>query len=187
MADSFFPWSGTKSITSFEAPIQWVSCSVLVKRMKNMIIMIFFNLRLYRFSASYSCILIITILICMKSCSVYWNRCFADISPQSWPLSLNASSLRGGDVRLADSSTWWHAIQSSQRTSCWRPSSPSTALYVAPVQPRSLWDRACSVVNVSIALPQDVQTKLRDAYKRTGDEFMTNRIATRAKVCCAFS
>ncbi|KAJ3600968.1 hypothetical protein NHX12_031941 [Muraenolepis orangiensis] len=27
----------------------------------------------------------------------------------------------------------------------------------------------------------DVQTKLRDAYKRTGDEFMTNRIATQAK------
>lgn len=29
---------------------------------------------------------------------------------------------------------------------------------------------------------QDVQTKLRDAYKKTGDEFMTNRIATQAKV-----
>uniref|UniRef100_A0A8C6WYJ9 Sorting nexin 8a n=1 Tax=Neogobius melanostomus TaxID=47308 RepID=A0A8C6WYJ9_9GOBI len=27
----------------------------------------------------------------------------------------------------------------------------------------------------------DVQTKLRDAYKKTGDEFMTNRIATQAK------
>lgn len=30
---------------------------------------------------------------------------------------------------------------------------------------------------------QDVQTKIRDAYKKTGDEFMTNRIATLAKVC----
>lgn len=29
----------------------------------------------------------------------------------------------------------------------------------------------------------DVQTKLRDYYKKTGDEFMTNRIATQAKVC----
>lgn len=29
---------------------------------------------------------------------------------------------------------------------------------------------------------QDVQTKLRDAYKKTGDEFMTNRVATQAKV-----
>ncbi|KAF3845966.1 hypothetical protein F7725_003044 [Dissostichus mawsoni] len=28
---------------------------------------------------------------------------------------------------------------------------------------------------------QDVQSKLRDAYKKTGDEFMTNRIATLAK------
>ncbi|KAG7504590.1 hypothetical protein JOB18_012505 [Solea senegalensis] len=27
----------------------------------------------------------------------------------------------------------------------------------------------------------DVQTKLRDAYKKTGDEFMTNRVATQAK------
>ena len=32
---------------------------------------------------------------------------------------------------------------------------------------------------------QDVQTKLRDAYKRTGDEFMTNKVATLAKVCHA--
>lgn len=30
---------------------------------------------------------------------------------------------------------------------------------------------------------QDVQTKLRDTYKKMGDEFMTNRIATLAKVC----
>lgn len=30
---------------------------------------------------------------------------------------------------------------------------------------------------------QDVQTKLRDTYKKMGDEFMTNRIATQAKVC----
>lgn len=30
---------------------------------------------------------------------------------------------------------------------------------------------------------QDVQTKLRDTYKKSGDEFMTNRISTQAKVC----
>lgn len=83
----------------------------------------------------------------MKSPSVCW--CFSDDSPQSWPPSLSASSSRGGDVRSADSSTWWHAIQSSQRTSCWRPSSPSAAPYVAAVQPLSLRDRAGSVVKVS--------------------------------------
>lgn len=57
------------------------------------------------------------------------------------------------------------------------------APYVAPLR---LSERDCSVVKVSVALPQDVQAKLRDAYKRTGDEFMTNRIATQAKVCRAF-
>lgn len=30
---------------------------------------------------------------------------------------------------------------------------------------------------------QDIQTKLRDTCKKTGDEFMTNRTATQAKVC----
>lgn len=35
----------------------------------------------------------------------------------------------------------------------------------------------------SLCFLQDVQTKLRDTYKKTGDEFMTNRIATLAKVC----
>lgn len=136
---------------------------------------------------SYRCIFIIKItIVIIKSPFVCWHQRFADVSLQSWPPSLSASSSKGGDVHSADSSTWWHAIPSSQRMSCWRPSSPSMALYVAPVQPRTLCDWACSVVNVSIAPPQDVQTKLRDAYKRMGDEFMTNRIATWAKVCCTF-
>lgn len=73
----------------------------------------------------------------MRSSSVCWNQCFSDVSPQSWPPSPSASSSRGGDVDLAGSSTWWHAIRSSQRTSCWRPSSPSMAPYVAPVRPLS--------------------------------------------------
>lgn len=43
-------------------------------------------------------------------------------------------------------------------------------------------------VPYSITFPkQDVQTKLRDAYKKIGDEFMTNRIATQAKVCHVYS
>lgn len=53
------------------------------------------------------------------------------------------------------------------------------------------WNASCSSYSVSFSthtlltpLPtQDVQTKLRDTYKKTGDEFMTNRIATLAKVC----
>lgn len=108
---------------------------------------------------------------------------------------------------LADSLTWWHGIPSSQRTSWSRPSSPSVAPYVVFLYLDALFcgqDRCTISITIMVMtdsemhsvpatqclffpltpLPkQDVQTKLRDTYKKTGDEFMTNRIATLAKVC----
>lgn len=42
------------------------------------------------------------------------------------------------------------------------------------------------VVTSLIYVPQDVQPKLRDACKKLGDEFMTCKYATQAKVWFSF-
>ena len=52
---------------------------------------------------------------------------------------------------------------------------------------RTISQRKCVTFRwLLIFVPQDVQIKLRDAYKRMGDEFITNRIATQAKVCVLY-
>lgn len=44
-------------------------------------------------------------------------------------------------------------------------------------------DRTAHTTLLSLSYSQDVQVKMRDACKKMGDEFMTNTMATLAKVC----
>lgn len=74
------------------------------------------------------------------------------VCPQSWPLSLSGSSLRGGDVVSADLLTWWLDIPSSQRMSWSRPSSLSVALYVVSLTYSLFLLCCCCTVSIMVMM-----------------------------------